>query len=104
MSRLEHVTASWSAWVAQADPDVLATITHVQLRSQLKLGGGYDVHISAWEADQSVVDALAAALGGPSDDGWEPKSGNSDRQWSLYFNRDGLNWALTATTPKKAAE
>lgn len=100
---IQLVTASWSNWVAQTDPSVLATVTHVQLRND-KAHGGYDVHISAWNADQTVVDRLAAALGGPSNDGWEPNSSVTAHQWSLAFERDGLSWHLTATTPVTAKQ
>lgn len=99
MTHIQRVTASWAAWVDQADPDVLEQITNVQLKNQ-PAGGGYDVHISAWDADQDVVDRFATALGCPTDKGWEPKSGINARQWSLAADRDGLDWHLTATTPR----
>lgn len=98
MNKLQKVTAAWSRWVAQTDQAVLDTITFVQLRNRDN-GGGYDIHISAWEADQAVADALAAALGCYAGEGWEPTSGNCKRQWFIQVDRDGLNWALTATTP-----
>lgn len=96
--RLQRATAAWSEWVAQADPAVLATITNVQLNNY---GGGYVVHIACWDADQKVVDRIASALGCSSNEGWEPESDRSDRQWSLNLERDGLDWHVTAITPQK---
>lgn len=101
MNRLQEITASWVVWTRLVPPDVMGSITHVQLNQH---EGGYDVHITAWDADQTIVDKLARALGFPTDEGWEPKSGNTKRQWSLDGQRDGLWWHVTVTQDWPAGE
>ncbi|MCA1841652.1 MAG: hypothetical protein LC792_00415 [Actinobacteria bacterium] len=94
MLHIEKVTAAWSEWMARTPPEVLASVTHVQLNNEGH--GGYDVHLSAYDADQDVADRLAAALGCPSNLGWEPpQPSRSARQWSLNMVRDGLDWHAT---------
>lgn len=94
MTGIRELAEAWAVWVRETPDDVLAPITHVQLN---QYEGGYDVHISAWDVDQAVVDGLASALGCPTNDGWVPSSGKSKRQWSLAVDRRGVDWHVTAT-------
>lgn len=98
MNHIENATAAWSDWVRRTAPDVLDAITNVQLNDEGH--GGYDIHLSAWNADQLVVDSLASALGCPTNEGWKPKgNGVTERMWSLDVKRAGLSWHVTAIQP-----
>lgn len=102
--KLPKVTEALAAWLARTAPDVVASITHVQLRGETRRGG-YDIHISAWNADQLIVDSLASALGCPTNEGWYPGDDSPTAwQWTLDVERGGLHWHVTATRDKTEAE
>lgn len=94
-------TGAWVAW-SGANAGVLKHVRSVDLADANK--SGYDVTVHLVEdVTQEIVDQLCKALGVPPEPGWDPPSGASAHQWSIYLEIDGLAWNFSGATQDPAA-